>query len=141
MSLAISLINIYNPEGPFDWDGYNPDIHYTINLLGAGPDFDKVLNLTMKEGRWFMANSTNDENNFILNETAIADLGIRQPAIGQRFVHGEDVGVIVGVVKDFHFLGIREKITPMVFSNNSFYLNSFILKSATGGARIGRTGF
>ncbi len=130
-----SLVNIYNPEGPFDWDGYNSDIHYTINLLGAGPDFDKVLNLTMKEGRWFMANSTNDENNFILNETAIADLGIRQPAIGQRFAHGEDVGVIVGVVKDFHFLGMREKIAPMVFSNNSFYLNSFILKSATGRQR------
>jgi ABC-type antimicrobial peptide transport system permease subunit len=127
-----SLINIYNPEGPFDWDGYNSEIQYTINLLGAGPNFDKVLNLTIKEGRWFMPNSTNDENNFILNETAIGELGIRQPAIGQRFVHGEDVGVIVGVVQDFHFLGVREKIAPIVFTNNSFYLNSFILKSAKG---------
>lgn len=129
---GFSLINIYNPEGPFDWDGHNSDIHYTINLLGAGPNYDKVLNLTMKEGGWFMPNSTNDENNFILNETAIAELGIRQPAVGQRFVHGEDVGVIVGVVQDFHFLGMREKIAPMVFTNNSFYLNSFILKSAAG---------
>lgn len=129
---GFSLINIYNPEGPFDWDGHNPDIQYTINLLGAGPNFDKVLNLKMKEGRWFMPNNSNDESNFILNETAIAELGIRQPALGQRFVHGEDEGVIVGVVQDFHFHGMREKIAPMVFTNNSFYLSSFILKSAVG---------
>ena len=88
----------------------------------------------MKEGRWFK-DEKSDKKNFILNETAVKIFGIREPAVGQVFARrGGDTGQIVGVIKDYNFSSLYNKIEPMVLScnNNDEWQTSFFLKLAPG---------
>ena len=68
----------------------------------------------MKEGNWFQPGK--DEHNYILNETAASTLNIHQPVVGQRFTWGADTGKVIGIVKDFHFKSLHEKIAPDGFN-------------------------
>jgi len=129
-SEIINISNLY--VGAFDWDGHKPDIKNEINFIPLGSNFNEFANLSLKEGRWFESGRKDDEKNFILNETAVKELQINQPVIGQRFILDTDTGVVIGVVKDFHYVGLHEKIGPMVFGDNPSYANSFLVKSMPG---------
>jgi putative ABC transport system permease protein len=50
---------------------------------------------------------------FIVNEEAVRQMGLESP-MGKQFGMGEYEGTIVGVVKDFHFSTLDEKIEPLV---------------------------
>lgn len=52
----------------------------------------------------------------ILNESSVRELGFENPtdAIGKNILWGDPYEV-VGVVKDYHHLSLREKIAPMIF--------------------------
>jgi len=111
--------------GGFDWTGRPKDFNPSFAPLQADADFQKLMQLKMKEGRWF-SNDIADKKAVILNETAVALTGLREPIIGQRFVHG-DTGFIVGVVKDFHYKSLHDKIGPMIISNSTgegFYIRT-----------------
>jgi putative ABC transport system permease protein len=71
------------------------------------------MGLQLVEGTGFTG-SPADSANFILNETAIKEAGIKAPVIGKRLTFHGINGVIAGVVKDFHFQNMRRKITPLL---------------------------
>ncbi|MEI9908196.1 MAG: FtsX-like permease family protein [Bacteroidota bacterium] len=104
-------------SGNSDWDGRDTTYNPTIAHLSVDADFQKMFGLQMKQGYWFSAGNE-DLNNYILNETAAAEFNMHQPIIGQRFTWGGDTGKVIGVVKDFHYKSLHEKIGPMVLSNN-----------------------
>jgi len=84
--------------------------------ISIGPEGKDLFNLQMMEGRWF-ENGKGDEKNFVLNETAIKEMGIREPVIGQVFARvGGDTGHIIGVIKDYNFSSLYNKLGPMVIS-------------------------
>ncbi|MBB6327509.1 putative ABC transport system permease protein [Algoriphagus iocasae] len=78
---------------------------YKIELL-AGRNFTK----TDAEQGWGAAKK------LILNESSVRELGLESPAdaIGKNILWGDPYEV-VGVVKDYHHLSLREKISPMIF--------------------------
>ena len=89
-------------------------------VLFADADFGKTLNLDMEmvEGRFFDSSISGDSiNNYVVNEAFIKEYNIDDP-IGQRmrFAHDEELGQIVGVVKDFHFHDVTRVIEPLVMS-------------------------
>jgi putative ABC transport system permease protein len=104
-----------------------------VNFLTVGYDFLDVVGIDLKEGRGFSRQFQGDTLNngqagtleresggIILNETAVKQLGIPSPVIGQKIVWGEDKDTtynldIVGVVKDFHFTSLRNEIKPFAF--------------------------
>jgi putative ABC transport system permease protein len=59
--------------------------------------------------------STDTSQAMILNEEAIKLFGYSSPqqAIGRRFKQWGREGKIVGVMKDFHFRSLQEKIKPL----------------------------
>jgi len=87
-------------------------------------DYIKTMGMHIIAGRDFSRDFPSDETKgFILNETALKVFGFGSPekAIG----HGLDWkqwdnndslkrGVVIGVVQDFHFKSLREKLTPVV---------------------------
>lgn len=126
-------------SGNFDWDGRPKDFNPSFAPLEADADFQKLMQLKMKEGRWF-TNDIADKKAVVLNETAIALTNLREPIIGQRFVHQGDTGFIIGVVKDFHYKSLHDKIGPMVISNNTgegFYIRT---RPGNASAAIGVAG-
>jgi putative ABC transport system permease protein len=119
-------------SGSSDWDGRAKDFNPTLVQLAVDDNFQKVFNLALKEGRWFDEKNITDKHNVILNETAIQQLGIHKPFIGQRFVFHRDTGKIIAVVKDFHFRSMHDKIAPLVIFNNSRWLSYIFIKTAPG---------
>ena len=72
----------------------------------------------MLEGRNFSWTIASDrDNKFIVNEAALRFFELRSP-IGQKLEdvpHGNGIGEIIGVVKDFHFNSLHANINPVIF--------------------------
>lgn len=114
-----------------DWDGRDKEFEPKISFFDTDSSFKNILNLQMAQGRWFMPGSA-DEHNSILNETAIREFNIKQPVIGQRFTARGDTGVIVGVVKDFYYKSLHDKIGPIVIRNNPEMSSTYLVKTVPG---------
>jgi putative ABC transport system permease protein len=101
-------------------------------VIGADTDFLATYDIEMLKGRNFK--NDNDTSAIIINEAAAKMLGITEPsedivdipetARGSSFAPiYDDVKTsfkprVVGIVKDFHFQSLREKIQPLVIAYN-----------------------
>ena len=90
--------------------------------------YAKVLGLELKEGRFFSKDFSTDSLAILLNEKAVSDMGLKNP-IGARlttpdgFLNAPDgspyIYTVVGVVKDFHFQSLHQKIAPLFINYSS----------------------
>jgi putative ABC transport system permease protein len=108
-----NVIRFRGFSGDLDWDGKDPKQNMMIHTIVADKDLPSFFKMKFKEGGPFTS-STSDTAHFILNEAAIKEMGITNP-IGKRFRMQGNKGVIVGVVKDFHYASMKEKIAPAMF--------------------------
>ena len=103
-----------------DWDGNEADFELGFDWLAVSYDYDKTFNLTLKEGRFFSEEHPMDTANFILNETAVKAMNIKDP-IGIKFRFNKTEGEIIGVVNDFHFSSLRRKIKPLFLVYTKYF--------------------
>ncbi|MFD2872493.1 ABC transporter permease [Mucilaginibacter ximonensis] len=96
-----------------DWDGKPTDDSMIINPFSVDKDMLNVLKVQFAAGSNFSGTKA-DSAHFILNEAAIRRTGIKNP-IGKRFHLWQTDGIIIGVVKDFHFASLRQAIEPAIF--------------------------
>lgn len=124
---GIGLVDFTNSSsGSFDWAGRPKDFNPTFAPLQADPDFQRLMQIKIKEGRWFNP-GPGDEHNVLLNETAVNLIHLHGSVLGQRFIHNGDTGTIVGVVYDFHYRSLHDKIGAMVISDQAgsgFYIKT-----------------
>lgn len=107
-----------------------------INFLTIDEDFIPALSLQVKEGRNFSLSHPSDPDNaVILNETAVKELNIPSPVIGQKITWNENQQTgqisyvtIVGILKDFHFSSMKNEIKPFVFVTRNNRQWQFALK-------------
>jgi len=126
------IVNVGNlSSGNADWDGRDTTFNPSIAQLSADVDFQKMFGLQMRSGRWFRQGA-GDDHNYILNETAAGLFNMHKPVIGQRFTYGGDTGQVIGIVKDFYFKSMHEKIGPLVLSYNSGSGSYFFIKTVPG---------
>ncbi|RAK02791.1 putative ABC transport system permease protein [Larkinella arboricola] len=99
----------------------------SVTALPVDEDFAKTMNLRIVAGRDLTAGDLERATvpgsdslrhfHFILNESAVKELGWKSPreAIGQKMDMGNGrPGVVGAVVEDFHFASMKQKITPLV---------------------------
>jgi ABC-type antimicrobial peptide transport system permease subunit len=119
-------------SGSYDWDGRPKDFAPTVSQIAVQDNFQSMFGLKMADGRWFDANRVADQTNVVLNETAVKKLNLRKPVVGQRFdFHGRK-GFVIGVVKDFHYRSLREKIEPLVLFNDISWASGVYVKAQPG---------
>lgn len=105
-----------------------------VNLI----DFDYVnnYNLELIAGENISEKTVSDYSSaIVINETLSKKLGFSNPAdvIGEKY----DLGInrvappIIGVVKDFHFSSMHNKISPLVFMYWPRFYNNFNIKVAS----------
>ncbi|WP_232064541.1 ABC transporter permease [Rhodocytophaga rosea] len=107
-----NVLNNWSSTGDTDWEGKAPDRTFIINQLSVERNFLQLMNLQLVAGKGFSGTPA-DSTHYILNETAIQQMGISDP-VGKSFKFHERNGTIVGVVKDFHFKNLSQKIEPMI---------------------------
>jgi ABC-type antimicrobial peptide transport system permease subunit len=128
VSASSSLGNIENNR--LDVTGGNGVMFFQFEPMGTDEDFLHVFELQLIDGRWFNSGEA-DNNNYVLNETAIRELQIEEPYIGQQFdFMGR--GEIVGIVKDFHFRSLHEKIGSLVFCQKRQFNTTLNIKVQQG---------
>ena len=84
------------------WLGKDPNETVRFIHDAVGPDFFRTMKLQLVAGKEFPSDGTFDSLACILNETAVALTGYKDP-IGKPVFFGKEQGHIVGVVRDFHF--------------------------------------
>ena len=96
----------------FRAEGTAEDDRVLMPYTYASFDFVETLGLELVSGRSLSRTTPGDSLGVILNETAVARLGLEHP-IGTRLIWpNESTYTIVGVVKDFHFASLHETIGP-----------------------------
>lgn len=76
-------------------------------------DYLKTMGIKLIDGRNFSMDMPTDTASLIINQSMAKELGLSNP-VGQRIMNREVYNVI-GVVEDFHFESMREKIRPLAF--------------------------
>lgn len=113
-------------SGDLDWEGKPSDYEPSYTDFAADKDLNSIMQFEFVQGHWF----TGDGKDVILNEAAIKQFGIREPVIGLPF----DGGKIIGVVKDFHYRSMHEKIGPVVIRLRAGAVSSFLVSAVPGQA-------
>ncbi|NEU69257.1 FtsX-like permease family protein [Spirosoma agri] len=95
------------------WSGKDPNLRTAFANTAVGYDFVKTLKLKLNDGRDFSPAFGTDSTSYIINETALAKIGYKNP-IGQSLEWGRRTGRIIGVLADFHFNSMRQSIEPLI---------------------------
>lgn len=119
-------------SGSVKYDGMPDGSEPTVSQLNADAEYGALFGLNMSEGRWFERDSKADEANVVLNETAARTLNLPKPWVGQRFEFHGKKGQVVGVARDFHFMSLHDKITPLVVFNDPSWRFRFFVKARQG---------
>lgn len=96
-------------------DGSMREFRYQ-DMGQVGADFVSVLGLELVEGRDFSATlGTEAERPVIVNATFVREMGWDEP-IGKQIGRpgGRISGRVIGVVEDFHFWSLHDRIVPFV---------------------------
>lgn len=86
-------------------------------------NFMDQYKLEILAGRYFSSQISSDStNSMIINEAAVKKLGYyhAEDVIGKPYSQWGREGVIIGVIKDFHFQSFREEVQPLTFQIGGF---------------------
>ncbi len=117
------------------WEGKSPEIQVVMDWHFVDEDYQKTYGLEMAEGRFFSKDFPSDQKKFVLNESAVKAMGIKNP-IGKLFKALNRSGQIIGVVRDFHVSTLRAEIRPMFFVYMSGFGMSVQIDPGNGAAAI-----
>jgi len=97
-------------------EGYEAGSEVTMETFFVDHDFVEAMGIEMMTGRDFSLEYSTDINEaFILNETAVERLGWDEQALGKQItMQGFRTGRVIGVVKDFHAKSLHQRIEPLV---------------------------
>jgi putative ABC transport system permease protein len=105
----------------FDYKGQQK----TVFEYYVDKDFIPLMNIQLLKGRNFDPRIASDTmNSIIVNEEMVKDFGwTNETAVGQQLVgYNENLSpVVIGVVKNFNFRPLREKVMPQMFHQFSDY--------------------
>ena len=114
-----SVSNMVPPEVNYS-DIFKPangeDRDYGFNYYFVDYDHFKTFEIPLKSGRYFSEAHPSDSNAVLINEAAAKIIGWENP-VGEKIqTHWKegDNREIIGVVKDFNFLSLKDEVTPLV---------------------------
>ncbi|HZY79133.1 MAG TPA: ABC transporter permease [Cyclobacteriaceae bacterium] len=93
-----------------------------INYIFVDHDFFSTYGIKFAAGRDFLReNKLDDTTAFIINETAMKDFGWNEDqAIGKQVWGVGRRGKIIGVVKDFNYKSLHEKVEPVMMALTNY---------------------
>jgi len=96
-----------------DWHSPDNNRYVRLAFTDVGYDYLETFGLELKEGRFFSKEYSLDENNYILNETAVRQMGFANP-LGQEIEVFDKKGIVIGVVEDYHYESLHSPVGPLV---------------------------
>ncbi len=104
---------------PFVPEGFSESEPFLFRQFSIDADFVPTLGLEIVQGRNFSKGISTDADAVIINEATVRKLGWADP-VGKK-IKSPTLGTVswrektvIGVIRDFHFLGLREVIEPFL---------------------------
>ncbi len=118
------------------WNEHVPnEAAFTAGVNAIDYDYVETFGLEIVAGRDFdLSYGTDHLNSYMINEKGATTLGWESPeaAIGQPIFESGREGVIVGVLKDYHFSSLQQQIQPLLFRVNPGEFGNFIVRINNG---------
>jgi putative ABC transport system permease protein len=110
--------------------------HIVFSFVSVDHDFFDTYGVELAAGRIFSKGIVTDDTlAYIVNEAAVRAIGWKsnEEGIGKDFRYGGISGKLVGVVKDFHFESLHQKVAPIIFSPLTHYRPDYLSVKIQGG--------
>ena len=110
-----------------NWEG-SGDEQINTKYNEVDENFLETYQIKLVQGRNFQADSKSDIKECIINQTALKVFGWKNP-IGKKLF--DNKYQVVGVVKDFHYANMHDKIEPYIFvlhSGNTYGGNIYSIR-------------
>jgi putative ABC transport system permease protein len=111
--------------------------NWGASMMMIDPNYISTMGMEVIAGSGFSPESPSGiKQGFVLNETAVKSFGYGTPeqALGTKInwtIWGKDSlkkGEVIGVIKDFHFRSLREKVAPVVMHVEPDYFWTLTLR-------------
>jgi putative ABC transport system permease protein len=119
--------NVWNTNGGFDWEGKDPNQAVDFPNNGVTHEYGKTIGWKIKEGRDFSREFATDTSAFILNESAVAFIGLKDP-IGKIIRWEDKPFTVVGVVNDILVESPYKPVRAAMFHVSTEQQNIFIIR-------------
>ena len=118
---------VWNSNGGFDWEGKDPNQGVDFPNNAVSHDFGKVIGWEIIDGRDFSREFASDTAAFILNESAVKFIGLKNP-VGTVIRWDDQAFTIIGVVKDMLVESPYKPVRAAMFHYSPEWENVFLLK-------------
>jgi putative ABC transport system permease protein len=106
-----------------------------INLYFVDYDFLKQYQIQILAGRGFSADMATDSTQaMVVNEAVVSSLGYSKPEeiIGKKFSQWGREGRVIGVIRNFNYHSLREKVSPLTMRIEPEAFSALSLTVKTG---------
>jgi putative ABC transport system permease protein len=121
------ITNVWNTNGGFDWEGKDPSQAVDFPNNPVSVEYGKTVGWTVKEGRDFSREFASDSSAFILNEAAVAFIGLKEP-LGKIIKWENKPYTVIGVVKDVILQSPYTPVRPALWHLAKDQQNVFMIK-------------
>lgn len=120
---------------PFDWEGKEAGANISFTPTSVGYDFLQIMDLEVVQGRNFSKDLASDSTAFLINETALREIGMKEP-LGKWISAWDKRGHIVGIIKDYHTHSLHEPIKPLIVDvKEDLYFGVILVRTEAGKAK------
>jgi putative ABC transport system permease protein len=109
---SLGLFDGANTTTDISWPGRQPDQKMWIAQFYVDKNFPNFFHTQFVQGKGF-ENTSPGADQYILNETAVRKMGLKNP-VGQTVTFHDKTGIVIGIVKDFYFESFHTALAPVI---------------------------
>jgi ABC-type antimicrobial peptide transport system permease subunit len=118
---------VWNTNGGFNWEGKDPNQAVDFPNNSVSYEYGKTIGWKIKEGRDFSREFATDSAAFILNESAVKFIGLKNP-IGKIIRWEDRPFTVIGVVEDLLVQSPYKPVRASMFHISSQQQSVFIIR-------------
>lgn len=119
--------DVWNTNGGFTWEGKDPNQAVDFPNNAVTYEYGKTVGWKIKQGRDFSRSFATDSSAFILNESAVAFIGLKDP-VGKIIKWEDKPFTIIGVVNDLLVQSPYKPVRPSIFHVSTEQQSVFIIR-------------
>ena len=121
------VTDVWIQNAAFNWEGKDPNLTVDFANNAVSHEYGKTIGWKIKEGRDFSRDFASDSGAFILNESAVKFIGLKDP-IGKIIRWKKKPYTIIGVVKDLLVQSPYSAVQPSLFHLSTNNINVALIK-------------
>ena len=108
-----SVLDGTDNQGGFYWNDAATEKKISFQSPRIGYEVIETMGMELLSGRSFSKKMKDNHEKIVINESALKLMGLTDP-IGKTIGKGKTERQIIGVVKDFHYGSIHQKVEPLI---------------------------